>query len=65
MRKRLEAESVRFDLVMCNSLIEALFMVGFYGDGLAIYKRMPEMELTADSVTYFNLIDGYCKAGRL
>lgn len=60
MRKRLEAESVRFDLVMCNSLIEALFMVGFYGDGLAIYKRMPEMELTADSVTYFNLIDGYC-----
>ncbi|KAK1366217.1 pentatricopeptide repeat-containing protein, mitochondrial [Heracleum sosnowskyi] len=65
MRKRLEAESVRLDLVMCNNLIKALFMVGLYGDALAIYKRMPEMELTADSVTYFNLIEGFCKIGRL
>ncbi|KAL8095437.1 pentatricopeptide repeat-containing protein At5g57250, mitochondrial [Apium graveolens] len=65
MRKRLEEESVRLDLVMCNSLIRALFMIGFYGDALALYKRMAELELTADSITYYNLIDGYCKVGRL
>lgn len=63
-RKRLEAESVCLDLVMCNSLIKALFMVGFFDEALAIYKRMPDMGLTADSFTYFNMIDGYCKVGR-
>ncbi|WOH06499.1 hypothetical protein DCAR_0625927 [Daucus carota subsp. sativus] len=65
MRKRLGAKRVRLDVVMCNSLIKALSMVGLFGDALAIYKRMPEMEVTPDSVTYYNLIDGYCEVGRL
>lgn len=64
-KRRLELAGVCMDVVMCNILIKALFMVGSFEDALAIYKGMPEMNLAADSFTYCTLIDGYCKSGRI
>ncbi|XP_052181581.1 pentatricopeptide repeat-containing protein At5g57250, mitochondrial [Diospyros lotus] len=65
MKRRLDEAGVRMDLVMCNILIKALFLVGSFQDALAIYKGMPEMDLAADSITYCTLIDGYCKVGMI
>ncbi|KAK3023651.1 hypothetical protein RJ639_043177 [Escallonia herrerae] len=64
-KQRLEEAGIHFDVVMCNILIKALFMVGAFTDALATYDGMPEHELAADSVTYYTLIDGYCKVGRI
>ncbi|CAL5376702.1 unnamed protein product [Camellia sinensis] len=64
-KRRLEAAGVCMDVVMCNILIKALFMVGSFEDALAIYKGMPEMNLVANSVTYCTMIDGYCRVGRI
>ncbi|KAG8373958.1 hypothetical protein BUALT_Bualt11G0080200 [Buddleja alternifolia] len=64
-RKRLEAAGINMDVVMCNILIKALLMVGLFDDALAIYDGLPEMKLSANSITYSTLIDGYCKAGRI
>ncbi|KAL6977845.1 hypothetical protein U1Q18_026628 [Sarracenia purpurea var. burkii] len=64
-KKRLEASGVCLDVVMCNILIKALFMMGSIEDALAIYKGMPEMDLVANSVTYCTMIDGYCRVGRI
>ncbi|KAK3038018.1 hypothetical protein RJ639_029969 [Escallonia herrerae] len=64
-KQRLEEAGIHFDVVMCNILIKALFMVGAFADALATYDGMPEHELAADSVTYCTLIDGYCKVGRI
>lgn len=64
-KKRFEAAGISPDVAMCNILIKALFMIGLFEDALIIYKGMPEMDLTANSVTYCTMIDGYCKAGRI
>ncbi|KAK6126552.1 hypothetical protein DH2020_039695 [Rehmannia glutinosa] len=64
-KRRLEAAGVHMDVVLCNILIKALLMVGLFEDAFAIYKGLPQMDLLANSVTYFTLIDGYCKAGRI
>ncbi|XP_011077715.1 pentatricopeptide repeat-containing protein At5g57250, mitochondrial [Sesamum indicum] len=63
--RRLEAAGIHMDLIMCNILIKALLMVGLFEDAFAIYKRLLQMDLSANSVTYYILIDGYCKAGRI
>jgi leucine-rich PPR motif-containing protein len=64
-KRRLEESGVCMDIVMCNILIKAFFMVGAFEDAYALYKGMPEMDLVADSVTYCTLIDGYCKVNRI
>ncbi|TKY72752.1 Pentatricopeptide repeat-containing protein [Spatholobus suberectus] len=53
------------DVVMCNVLIKALFMMGAFEDVYTLYKGMPEMDLIPNSVTYCTMIDGYCKVGRI
>lgn len=64
-KRRLENAGVSLDVVTCNILIKALFLIGAYEDVLIIYKRMEEMDLLPDSVTFCTMIDGYCKAGRI
>ncbi|KAG7942118.1 hypothetical protein I3843_16G083400 [Carya illinoinensis] len=64
-KRRLEKAGVCMDVVMCNILIKALFMVGAFEDMYVIYKGMPEMGLAADFVTYCTMIYGYCKVGRI
>lgn len=64
-KRRLEAANVCLDVIMCNILVKALFMMGSIEDALALYKGMPEMNLVADSVTYCTMIDGYCRVGRI
>ncbi|CAK7345752.1 unnamed protein product [Dovyalis caffra] len=65
IKRRSEEAGVCMDIVMCNILIKALFMVGAFEDVYALYKGMNDMDLVADSVTYCTLIDGYCKAGQI
>ncbi|XP_019415098.1 PREDICTED: pentatricopeptide repeat-containing protein At5g57250, mitochondrial [Lupinus angustifolius] len=65
IRGRLEEAGVSMDVVMCNVLMKALFMMGAFEDVHALYKRMPGMGLVPNSVTYCTMIDGYCKAGRI
>ncbi|KAI5446006.1 pentatricopeptide repeat-containing protein At5g57250, mitochondrial isoform X1 [Lathyrus oleraceus] len=64
-KKRLEEAGISMDVVMCNVLIRALFMMGAFEDVYALYKGMPEMDLVPDSVTYCTMVDGYCKVGRI
>ncbi|KAL3825609.1 hypothetical protein ACJIZ3_021638 [Penstemon smallii] len=64
-KKRLEEASIHMDLIMCNTLIKALFMVGLFEDALSIYKRLPHVNLFPNSITYYTMINGYCKAGRI
>ncbi|XP_044472263.1 pentatricopeptide repeat-containing protein At5g57250, mitochondrial [Mangifera indica] len=64
-KQRLEEMGIQMDVVMCNILIKALFMVGALEDAHAVYHAMPEMDLVANSVTYCTMIEGYCKLGRI
>ncbi|RZC83800.1 hypothetical protein C5167_046584 [Papaver somniferum] len=64
-KRRLEEANISMDVVMCNVLIKALFLLGAVEDAYLIYKGMPERGLVSNSVTYCALIDGYCKAGRI
>ncbi|KAH6807559.1 hypothetical protein C2S51_028667 [Perilla frutescens var. frutescens] len=64
-KRRLEAEGIQMDVVMCNILIKSLLMVGLFEDALAIYKALPQMGLSPNSVSYCTLIDGYFKVGRI
>lgn len=62
---KLEESGLCMDVVACNILIKALFMVGAFEDARALYQAMPEMDLNANSITYCTMIDGYCKVGRI
>lgn len=64
-KMRIEAAGVSMNMVLCNVLIKASFMLGLFEDVLAIYKGMPEKDLVPDSVIYCTMIDGYCKAGMI
>ncbi|KAA0031742.1 hypothetical protein IC582_011260 [Cucumis melo] len=64
-KRRLEDAGISLDVIMCNVLIKALFMVGAYEDAYILYKRMPGIGLAANSVTYHTLINGYCNIGRI
>ncbi|KAK7303925.1 hypothetical protein RJT34_14845 [Clitoria ternatea] len=64
-KRRLEEAGITMDVVMCNVLIKALFMMGAFEDVDALYRGMPEMDLVPNSVTYCTMIDGYCKVGRI
>ncbi|KAL5699496.1 hypothetical protein ACHQM5_030389 [Ranunculus cassubicifolius] len=62
-KRRIEEAGIQMDVVMCNVLIKALFMVGAPEDACMIFQGMPDMGLVADSVTYYTMIDGYCRKG--
>ncbi|KAK4265528.1 hypothetical protein QN277_026572 [Acacia crassicarpa] len=64
-KKRLEEAQISLDVVMCNVLIKALFVLRAFEDAYAVYKWMPEMGLVANAVTFCTMIDGYCKVGRI
>ncbi|MED6132820.1 hypothetical protein PIB30_022463 [Stylosanthes scabra] len=64
-KRRLEEAGIAMDVIMCNVLIKALFMMGAFEDVYALYKGMPEMGLVPNSVTYCTMIDRYCKVGRI
>ncbi|XP_054804617.1 pentatricopeptide repeat-containing protein At5g57250, mitochondrial [Prosopis cineraria] len=64
-KRRLEEAQISMDVVMCNVLIKALFVLGAFEDAYAVYKWMPEMGLVANSVTFCTMIDCYCKVGRI
>ncbi|KAL1310409.1 hypothetical protein HN51_053039 [Arachis hypogaea] len=64
-KRRLEEAGIAMDIIMCNVLIKALFMMGAFEDVYALYKGMPEMGLVPNSVTYCTMIDQYCKVGRI
>ncbi|XP_047148999.1 pentatricopeptide repeat-containing protein At5g57250, mitochondrial [Vigna umbellata] len=64
-KKRIEESGIAMDVVMCNVLIKALFMMGAFEDVYALYRGMSEMDLVPNSVTYCTMIDGYCKVGRI
>ncbi|CAN1302880.1 Pentatricopeptide repeat-containing protein At5g57250, mitochondrial [Linum perenne] len=63
--KRSKDAGIRMDVIMCNILIRANFMVGAFEEAYNLYKGMQVMDLVADSVTYCTMIDGYCKVDRV
>ncbi|KAJ8616946.1 hypothetical protein MRB53_013132 [Persea americana] len=64
-KRRLEEAGLCMDIVTCNLLIKALFIVGRFEDAYILFQGMPEMGLVADSSTFFIMIDGYCRVGRI
>lgn len=64
-KNRVEAAAVSLDVTMCNLLIKGLFMMGLFEDALAIYKKISDMGLTSNFVTYCTMIEGYSKVGRI
>ncbi|XP_077222679.1 pentatricopeptide repeat-containing protein At5g57250, mitochondrial-like [Tasmannia lanceolata] len=64
-KRRLEESGICMDVVTCNVLIKALFMLGQYEDACMLFKQMPNIGLVADSFTYCIMIDGYCRLGRI
>ncbi|XP_058113563.1 pentatricopeptide repeat-containing protein At5g57250, mitochondrial [Magnolia sinica] len=64
-KRRLEEAGVCMDVVMCNVLMKALFMMGQFEDAYKLYKGMGEMGLVANSITFCIMIDGSCTLGRI
>lgn len=64
-KSRVEAAGVSLDVTMCNLLIKGLFMMGLFEDALSIYKKISDMGLTSNFVTYCTMIEGYTKVGML
>lgn len=65
IKHRFEEAKIPMDLVMCNILLKAFLMVGAYGEANALYRAMPEMDLTPDTVTYSAMVEGFCKTGQI
>ncbi|CAL1389912.1 unnamed protein product [Linum trigynum] len=60
--QRSKDAGISLDMMMCNILLKAHFMVGAIDEAYALYKGMQRMGLVADSVTYCTMIDGWlCK----
>ncbi|KFK27279.1 hypothetical protein AALP_AA8G361400 [Arabis alpina] len=65
IRRRFVEAEIPMDLVMCNILLKAFLFVGAYGEADVLYRAMPEMDLTPDTVTYSTMIEGCCKTGQI
>lgn len=65
IRRRLEKSGLTMDIVMCNVLLKASFIVGAFGDADALYKGMADMDLIPNDFTYSTLINGYLKVGKI
>ncbi|CAL1389913.1 unnamed protein product [Linum trigynum] len=63
--QRSKDAGISLDMMMCNILLKAHFMVGAIDEAYALYKGMQRMGLVADSVTYCTMIDGYFKVDRI
>ncbi|KAF5176001.1 Pentatricopeptide repeat-containing protein [Thalictrum thalictroides] len=64
-KRRVEEAGIHMDVIMCNVLIKASFMMGAFEDASVIFDGMSEMGIAADSGTYCTMIDGYCRTGRI
>lgn len=64
-KNRVEGADVSLDVTMCNLLLKGLFMMGLFEDALSIYKKISDMGLTSNFVTYCTMIEGYSKVGML
>ncbi|KAM0953863.1 putative tetratricopeptide-like helical domain superfamily [Dioscorea sansibarensis] len=64
-KRRLEEAGICLDVVTCNVLIKALFMVGMVEDAVKLFNEMPQMGLVANCVTYCTMVDGCCKSGKI
>ncbi|CAH2069652.1 unnamed protein product [Thlaspi arvense] len=65
IRRRFVEAEIPMDLVMCNILLKAFLLVGAYGEADVLYRAMPEMDLTPDTVTYSTMIECCCKTGQI
>ncbi|GAA0141527.1 hypothetical protein LIER_02653 [Lithospermum erythrorhizon] len=65
IKRRLKEAGVQMDLVLCNILIRALFMIGSFEEACDVYKRMNDMNLTPNLTTYCAMINGYCRSNRI
>nr|CAD1839961.1 unnamed protein product [Ananas comosus var. bracteatus] len=65
VKSRLENAGILMDVVTCNALIKAMFVVGKANDACNLFVEMPEMGLTANSITYCIMIDWYLKRGMI
>ncbi|KAL2340553.1 hypothetical protein Fmac_008493 [Flemingia macrophylla] len=59
---QLDEVKIAIDIMMYNILIKALFMMGAFEDVYPLYKRIGEMDLVPNVMTYYTMIDKYCKA---
>lgn len=58
---RLESSGISMDVVTCNVLIKALFMINMVDDAWSLFHKMPEMGLRPNTNTYHAIIDALCK----
>ncbi|ESQ42677.1 hypothetical protein EUTSA_v10012580mg [Eutrema salsugineum] len=65
IRRRFVEAQIPMDLVMCNILLKAFILVGAYGEADVLYRAMPEMDLTPNTVTYLTMIECCCKTGHI
>uniref|UniRef100_A0A0E0JGQ4 Pentacotripeptide-repeat region of PRORP domain-containing protein n=1 Tax=Oryza punctata TaxID=4537 RepID=A0A0E0JGQ4_ORYPU len=65
IKGRLESSGVTIDVVTCNVLIKALFMIKKVDDACSLFLRMPKMRLRPNIVTYHTVIDMMCKVGEI
>ncbi|KAL6626459.1 hypothetical protein ACP70R_030185 [Stipagrostis hirtigluma subsp. patula] len=58
---RLESSGISMDVVTCNVLIKALFMINKVDDAWSLFHKMPDMGLRPNTITYHTIIDMMCK----
>ncbi|XP_051224287.1 uncharacterized protein [Lolium perenne] len=63
IQDRLESSGIALDVVTCNVLIKALFMIKKVDDACSLFHRMRDMGLSPNTVTYHTIIDMLCKHG--
>ncbi|KAL6850508.1 hypothetical protein ACP4OV_021135 [Aristida adscensionis] len=61
IKGRLESSGISMDVVICNVLIKALFMINKLDDALSLFRKMPEMGLRPNTITYHTIIHAMCK----
>lgn len=62
-KKRLEAAGFSIDVVTCNVLIKAMFVVGMVDEASKLFKEMIKKGIVPNAITYCTMVDGYCKIG--
>ncbi|XP_062190590.1 pentatricopeptide repeat-containing protein At5g57250, mitochondrial [Phragmites australis] len=65
IRGRLESSGISMDIVTCNVLVKALFMINKVDDAWSLFHKMPEMGLRPNTITYHTMIDMMCKLEKI
>jgi leucine-rich PPR motif-containing protein, mitochondrial len=55
IKDRLESSGISIDAVTCNVLIKALFMIDKVDDAWSLFRKMPDMGLRPNIVTYHTM----------